>query len=131
MSAGHDQLRTPLKRARNWGSAKSGVHHFIWQRASAIAIALSGLWLFVVALSMHGADYESVHARVADPITASVLLLFLLSVFWHARLGLQVVIEDYVHGALSATLLQFLTLLVCALAAIASVLAVLRIVLGS
>lgn len=131
MNGRHDELRTPLKRARHWGSAKDGVHHFIWQRASAIAIGLSGLWLFAVALSMHGTDFASVHARVADPINASMLVLFLLSVFWHARLGLQVVIEDYVHGALSATLLQFLTLLVCALAAIASVLAVLRIVLGS
>lgn len=126
-----DDLRAPLKRARNWGSAKDGVHHFIWQRVTAIAIGLGGLWLLGILLTLRSADYLTIRALVADPLNATVLLTFLVALFWHARLGLQVVIEDYVHTPLNATVLHLLTIFVCALAAIASVLAVLRIVLGS
>lgn len=126
-----NDLRNPLKTARNWGSGKDGVHHFIWQRVTAILIGLSALWLLGIALTLRSAEYAIIHGLVADPINASVLILFLVSVFWHARLGLQVVIEDYVHAPFNGVVLQIATLLVCALAGIASVLAVLRIALGS
>ncbi len=131
MSDRIDDLRTPLKRARNWGSGKDGVHHFIWQRVTAVLIGLTGLWLLGVALTLRSADYEIIHGLVADPINATVLILFLVSVFWHARMGLQVVIEDYVHTPINGVVLHLATILVCALAGIASVLAVLRIALGS
>lgn len=126
-----DDLRDPLKTARNWGSGRDGVHHFIWQRATAILIGLTGLWLLGIALTLRSAEYETIHGLVKDPINAAVLILFLVSVFWHARLGLQVVIEDYVHTPLNGVVLHLATILVCALAGIASVLAVLRIALGS
>ncbi|MCC7096097.1 MAG: succinate dehydrogenase, hydrophobic membrane anchor protein [Thermomonas sp.] len=131
MANRNNDLRNPLKTARNWGSGKDGVHHFIWQRVTAILIGLSALWLLGIALTLRSAEYAIIHGLVADPINASVLILFLVSVFWHARLGLQVVIEDYVHAPFNGVVLQIATLLVCALAGIASVLAVLRIALGS
>lgn len=131
MSGRSDDLRAPLKRARGLGSAKDGVHHFIWQRATAAIIGLTGLWLLGVVLTLRSADYATIHALIADPINASVLVLFLLAMFWHARLGLQVVIEDYVHTASTAVVLHLASILFCALAGIASVLAVLRIALGS
>lgn len=126
-----DDLRNPLKTARNWGSGKDGVHHFIWQRVTAILIGVTALWLLGIVLTLRSASYEIFHGLVADPVNATVLILFLVSVFWHARMGLQVVIEDYVHTPLNDVILHILTLLVCALAGIASVLAVLRIALGS
>lgn len=126
-----DDLRDPLKTARNWGSGRDGVHHFIWQRVTAILIGLSSLWLLGIALTLRSASYEIIHGLVADPLNATVLILFLVSVFWHAKLGLQVVIEDYVHTPINGVILHLATLLVCALAGIASVLAVLRIALGS
>ncbi len=125
------QLRTPLKRARNWGSAKDGTHHFIWQRLTAIAVALSGVWLLGIALTLRSADYAIVRGLVADPLNATVLIVFLLAAFWHARLGVQVVIEDYVHTPLNAGVLHVANIFICALATIAGVLAVLRIALGS
>ncbi|HRO63928.1 succinate dehydrogenase, hydrophobic membrane anchor protein [Thermomonas sp.] len=126
-----DDLREPLKTARNWGSGRDGVHHFIWQRVTAILIGLCALWLLGIALTLRSASYEIIHGLVADPLNATVLILFLVSVFWHAKLGLQVVIEDYVHTPINGVVLHLLTILVCALAGIASVLAVLRIALGS
>ena len=131
MNGNLNNLRTPLKRARGLGSAKDGTHHFIWQRVTAIATGLSGLWLLGMLLTLRSGDYAVVHGLVADPINATVLVAFLLGMFWHARLGLQVIVEDYVHTPLSATLAQLAILFVCALAAIAGVLAVLRIALGS
>ena len=131
MSSSSNDLRTPLKRARGLGSAKDGTGHFIWQRVTAIAVALSGLWLLGVLLSLRTAHYQFIRDLVVDPINATVLVVFLLSAFWHARLGVQVIIEDYVHTPLTATVLQLAVLFTCTLAAIAGVLAVLRIALGS
>ncbi len=131
MSGNVKDLRTPLKRAVGLGSAKDGTHHFIWQRVTAVATGLSGLWVLGMLLTLRTAEFDFVRGMVADPVNASVLVAFLVSMFWHARLGLQVVIEDYVHTPLTATVLQLAVLFTCTLAGIASVLAVLRIALGS
>lgn len=131
MNGKTNDLRTPLKRARGLGSAKDGTHHFLWQRVTAIATGLSGLWLLGMLLTLRSGDYAVVHGLVADPFNATVLIAFLLGMFWHARLGLQVIVEDYLHTPLPAVLAQLAVLFFCALAAIAGVLAVLRIALGS
>ena len=94
-------------------------------------MALSGIWLLGVLLSLRTASYPYIRDLVVDPINATVLIVFLLGAFWHARLGLQVVIEDYVHTPLTAGIAHFANIFVCALASIAGVLAVLRIALGS
>lgn len=126
-----NDYRTPLKRAQGLGSAKDGTGHFIWQRVTAVATGLSALWLLGMVLTLRSADYAYMHGLVADPVNASVLIAFLLGMFWHAKLGLQVIVEDYVHTPLSAAVAQLAIIFICALAAIASVLAVLRIALGS
>ncbi|AWV07416.1 succinate dehydrogenase, hydrophobic membrane anchor protein [Marilutibacter maris] len=123
------RLRNPLKTARGLGSAKDGTHHFIVQRITAVALVLLGLYVLCLLVGLAGADYASVRATVASPFNAVVLIAFLLSMFWHAQLGLQVVIEDYVHGGL-AVVSQLAVRFICVLAAIASVLAVIRIALG-
>ncbi|MGY0556763.1 MULTISPECIES: succinate dehydrogenase, hydrophobic membrane anchor protein [unclassified Lysobacter] len=123
-------LRNPLKRARGWGSAKSGTHHFIIQRITAVALIFLSIWAVVLLLSLIGGDYTSVRAAVADPVNAVLLASFLIASFWHAKLGMQVVIEDYVHTPWIAVTLQLTVIFICVLAALASVFAVIRITLG-
>ncbi|GAB3355212.1 succinate dehydrogenase, hydrophobic membrane anchor protein [Lysobacter tyrosinilyticus] len=131
MSMSNNRLRTPLKTARGLGSAKDGTHHFVLQRITAVALIFLSLYVVGLIISLVGGDYETVRASVANPCHAVLLIAFVISAFWHAKLGLQVIIEDYVHTPWSATLLQLANIFVCVLAAIASVLAIVRIVLGA
>jgi len=124
-----NDFRTPLKRAVGLGSAQDGTGHFLWQRITAIAVALCGVYLIGLVFGLTGAEYPFARAIVADPINAVVLIVFLIAAFWHAKLGIQVVIEDYVHTPLLAGLAHIANIFVCALAAIAGALAVVRIVL--
>ena len=123
-------FRTPLKRAKGLGSAKSGTGHFLWQRITAIAILLAGVYLLGLLVGLSGADYATARAVVANPLNATVLIVFLITAFWHAKLGVQVVIEDYLHDALPAGMAHLANILICALAAIAGVFAVVRIALS-
>ncbi len=91
-------MKTPLKKVRGLGSAKSGTEHFWHQRLTALAnlpLLIFFVWFVVAHL---GADRTAVVASIKNPMIAVLLLLTLASVFWHMRLGLQVVIEDYVHS---------------------------------
>lgn len=101
-------MRTPLSRVRGLGSAKEGTEHFWQQRLTAVAnvpLVLIGLYLTV---SLVGAPYGEVRAMLSSPLCAVFLFLFSLSVLAHMRLGMQVVIEDYVHGELTKILLVML-----------------------
>lgn len=90
-------MRTPLGRVRGLGSAKSGTEHWWVQRVTAIA-SLPLLVFFVVFVIMHlGASRAEVVASIANPLVAILLALTMIAVLWHMRLGLQVVIEDYIH----------------------------------
>lgn len=123
-------LRNPLKRARGLGSAKDGTHHFIVQRITAVALIVLSIYVIVLLLSLIGGDYASVRAAVAKPFNAVLLTAFLIASFWHAKLGMQVVIEDYVHTPWLAVTSQLAVIFICVLAALASVFAVIRIALG-
>ena len=129
MSARDNNFRTPLKRALGLGSAKDGTGHFIVQRVTAVAVVLCGVYLLGLLFGLSGADYLTARAVVADPLNAIVFIAFLVAACWHARLGLQVIIEDYVHAPLAATAAHLANIFACALVAIAGVLAVLRIAL--
>ncbi|MBX3688117.1 succinate dehydrogenase, hydrophobic membrane anchor protein [Dokdonella sp.] len=124
------QLRTPMKTALGLGSAKQGLHHFMVQRITAVALLLLVPWLLWLVLKLVTLDFAAAHALLAQPWNASLLLVLVIAVFWHAQLGLQVVIEDYVHGKGSNLVLQLAVKLFCFLGAAAGVLAVLKIALG-
>lgn len=102
---------TPLGRVRGLGSSHHGVGHWLSQRMTAVANFGLGLWLFVSLLTLPVASYGAMRDWASQPLTATLLILLILSVFWHLRLGLQVLIEDYVHGEgsklLSIILLNF------------------------
>ena len=88
--------RTPLGRVRGLGSAKEGTEHFWAQRVTAIALVPLALW-FVASLAAYtGADHATAKAWLAEPFTAVVMVLLVVTGFHHAHLGLKVVIEDYV-----------------------------------
>jgi succinate dehydrogenase / fumarate reductase membrane anchor subunit len=124
-----NDLRTPLKRARGLGSAKSGVGHFWWQRVTAVFLVPLVAWLLGLLLSFVGADLATVQTAIARPWNAIALALFAIALFWHAKLGIQVVIEDYVHARGAEIALQLIVTLACALGALASLYAIGRIAL--
>ncbi|MGO4221971.1 succinate dehydrogenase, hydrophobic membrane anchor protein [Lysobacter sp. TAF61] len=125
------RLRNPLKTARGLGSAKDGTHHFVVQRVTAIALVFLSLYVIWLILSLIGGDFASIRATVGHPCNAVLLSAFLIASFWHAKLGMQVIIEDYVHTPWLAVTSQLAVVFVCVLAALASVLAVIRIALGA
>ena len=123
-------LRTPLKRVRGLGSAKFGTHHFIVQRVTAIALIPLVLWAVWLALTLQHADYAQAHALLRQPLNALLMTTFVIALFWHAQLGIQVVIEDYVHTHWVEASAQILVRFLCVLGALACVLAIMRIALG-
>jgi len=124
-------FRTPLKNARGLGSAKSGTMHFIHQRLTATALVALTLWFLCFVLGLIGADYVTAVTAVAKPWNAIALVGFLVAMFWHAQLGLQVVLEDYIHNSLMALALQTTVKFVAVLGAIVSIFAVARVALGN
>ncbi len=126
-----NQFRTPLKQAMGLGSAKYGVAHFIAQRVTAVAIGLAVLYSIFVLFGAVGQDYDGVRALVAQPVNAAVLIALVVAACWHASLGVQVIIEDYIHAPAGAVVALLLTRFVCAFAAIVGVLAIVRIALGN
>jgi succinate dehydrogenase / fumarate reductase membrane anchor subunit len=123
-------LRTPLKNALGLGSARHGVQHFLVQRVTAVALVFLSLWFVWTVLSALHSDYAGAHALIAQPFNAVLMIAFVVAVFWHAQLGLQVVVEDYVHTRWVEWTLQIAIKFFCFLGAAASVLAVIRIALG-
>ncbi len=119
--------RTPLKRVRGLGSAKSGVAHWWRQRITAIVMLVLIPWLVGLFVSFVGVDADSARHAVARPWNTVALMAFVIAGFWHAKLGMQVVIEDYVHVRWLEVTLQVLVTLACALAALASLYALIHI----
>ena len=125
------RYRTPLKDVRGLGSAKDGTHHFIVQRLTAIALIVLTCWFLYFVIGLMKADYLTAADAVAKPWNAILLVAFLVTMFWHTQLGIQVIIEDYVHSHGLALTAQIAVYFVCILGALASVFAVVRIALGS
>jgi len=126
-----ERLRTPLGRALGLGSAKEGVEHWWVQRVTAVALVPLTLW-FVAALVAHlGADHASASAWLRSPLTAVAMVLLVVATFVHMALGLQVVIEDYVHHEATKIASLMLVRLACWALGAAALFAVLRVAFGS
>ncbi|MDG2003182.1 MAG: succinate dehydrogenase, hydrophobic membrane anchor protein [Novosphingobium sp.] len=90
---------TSIGRVRGLGAAKAGTHHWLLQRFTAIGNLLLFLWLLVSLLMMPSLNFITVSDWISRPVPATAIALLIVSSFWHARLGMQVMIEDYFHGA--------------------------------
>jgi succinate dehydrogenase / fumarate reductase membrane anchor subunit len=108
-------FKTDFGRVNGLGSAKEGTHHFWTQRISAVALlVLTPLFIIPFAINL-GDSFEAVRASYANPFMAIIAALFVITAFYHLKLGLQVVIEDYIHGKAMRTGLIIGMSLFCAL----------------
>jgi succinate dehydrogenase / fumarate reductase membrane anchor subunit len=122
-------MRDPLARVRGLGSARQGTGHWIAQRITAVALLPLAAWFLLSAFGLGG--YADARAFLAQPLNGVLTAALVLCLFHHAQLGLQVVIEDYVHQRTLELALLVLVKSGAALAAIASLFAIVRIALGS
>ena len=121
-------LRSPLGQVRGLGSAKDGTGHWWAQRVTALALVPLTLWFCAAVAGLAGADYTAFRSWVAQPVNAGLLILLVVATFYHMVLGLQVVIEDYIHGEgmkLAALLITKGLAVVLGLAGLLSVLTIL------
>lgn len=88
---------TSIGRVRGLGSAHNGTHHWLLQRFTAIGNLCLMAWLIASLIMLPSFSYDAVREWLASPVAATAMGLLIVSTFWHARLGLQVVVEDYVH----------------------------------
>jgi succinate dehydrogenase / fumarate reductase membrane anchor subunit len=123
-------MRSPVGRAIGLGSAKEGVEHWWAQRITAIALVPLSLWFVSAIIGLVGADLETVQNWVSLPLPAILLILLLIATFYHVSLGLQVVIDDYVHTELAKLGLIVVLRLLCFGFAVAGIFAVVSIALG-
>lgn len=123
-------FRTPLARARGLGSAKKGAQHWWMQRLTAIALVPLSLWFVYSVVALTGADHGTVVGWLHRPFNALLMIILVATAFHHGQLGLQVVIEDYVHseGPKFASLIaaKFLAVLLAA----GAIFAILKIAFG-
>jgi succinate dehydrogenase / fumarate reductase membrane anchor subunit len=124
------ELRSTLGRVRGLGSAKEGVAHWWAQRTTAVALVPLSLWFVASVIALVGADYATAVHWFKNPINSTLLVLLLVATFYHAALGLQVVLEDYVHheGRKIASIMVVKGL--CALLGLVAVISVLKLTFG-
>lgn len=124
-------MQNPLARVRGKGSSGGGSHHWRSQRYSALILLLLTAWVLWLGVLLAGADYATASSVMASPFNAGMAILMAGTVFYHTLLGLQVVIEDYVHiKALEFALLLFVRF-ACLVAFLISAVAALKLVLGA
>ncbi len=120
------QTRSPFSRGIGLGSAKEGVEHWWRERVTAVALVPLTLW-FIASLIVHsGSDYGAIVVWLRMPGTAFLMVLLLITLFYHMALGLQVIVEDYIHSAAKLPMV-ILVRFACFALAVAGILATLRI----
>ncbi|MGA9573113.1 MAG: succinate dehydrogenase, hydrophobic membrane anchor protein [Lysobacterales bacterium] len=123
-------MQNPLARARGMGSSGGGTGHWRSQRYSALILLLLTSWVLWMGVSLAGADYATARGTMASPVNAGMTILLAGAVFYHMQLGLQVVIEDYVHVAAMEFALLILVRFLSLVAFLISAMAALKLVLG-
>lgn len=124
-------LVTPLNRVLGLGSAKEGVEHWWGQRLSAVALVALGLWFVLSLIWLDDMSYATVVSWLQAPVASILMILTLLTALYHSKLGVQMVVEDYVHQPALKVSTLVLSVFIHIGAAVAGVFAVLKIALGA
>ena len=130
MNARLSSMRTPLGRVRGYGSARSGTEHFIQQRLTAIANIPLTIVAVLIVISLIGRNHAAVAQILGSTPVAIVMLLFIISIFYHMKIGMQVIIEDYVHEERAKYLLLILNAFFAIAAGFSSIYAILKLSFG-
>lgn len=130
MSASKKDMRTPMAKVRGLGSAREGTLHFWRQRLTAIALVPLILFFVGFLVCMNGANYDEVRAALSHPVVALIFMVMLVTGLIHMRLGMQVVIEDYVHGEGSKLALLMLNTFFTIAVGVASIFALAKLSFG-
>jgi len=123
-------LRSDLGKVKGLGSAKEGVRHWRLQRLTAIAVIPLSLWFVYSLMAVVGAPYDAVVAWIAKPHVTVLLLALVIALFWHLKLGMQVVLEDYIHAPGLQIAAQILLRAFAGLGALVAVVSILKISVG-
>jgi succinate dehydrogenase / fumarate reductase membrane anchor subunit len=123
-------MRSTLGRVRGMGAAKDGTHHFWAQRLTAIALVPLTLWFVYSVVGLVGRDYDTVQLWAGRQINAAGLIALVVATFHHAQLGLQTIIEDYMHDEGAKFITLIVMKLVCAAFGLAGIVAVIKLAFG-
>ncbi|PTW62971.1 succinate dehydrogenase subunit D [Breoghania corrubedonensis] len=123
-------MRTPLSQVRGLGSAREGTAHFWHQRLTAVANVPLTIFFVVLLISLQGADHATAVAVLGSPVVTVFMLLAILSVVYHMKLGMQIILEDYVQGEMAKVIWLMANIFFCTIVALASVFALLKISFG-
>lgn len=124
-------MQTPRRRVRGLGAAGSGSAHFWMQRVTAIANIPLVVFLLALLVALTGVNHDTARHYVANPLVSIMLILLVVSGAFHMRLGMQTIIEDYIHGAATRTILLVGNILFPTAIAVACIYAVLKVSLAS
>ena len=124
------EMRTPLRKVRGLGTAREGTGHFWRIRVTSVALIILTLYFLGFVISLNGAGYETVRAALARPFAALMMGLFVLVGLVHMRLGMQDIIEDYIHEEGMKVGLFMLSTFFSVVVAAAAALALLKLALG-
>ncbi len=124
------KYRNPLEIARNHGSARDGVGHWWAQRFSAILLLFLTVWVVFALTAIVGSDHADVVAWIARPFNAAMAILFVVTSIYHGKLGLQVIIEDYIHQRFAEVALQVLVKIASIVGGLLAVIAILKLAFG-
>jgi succinate dehydrogenase / fumarate reductase membrane anchor subunit len=123
-------MQTPLRKVSGLGAAREGTGHFWRVRVTSVALIVLSLYFLGFVISLNGADYTTVRAALAQPFAALMIGLFVLVGLVHMRLGMQEIIEDYIHAEGQKLVLLILSTFFCVAVGVASIFALLKLTLG-
>ncbi len=131
MAHSTSSMRTPLGKVRGLGSAREGAEHFWMQRVTAVANLVLVIFLMALVVSLIGTDYATARQAIGSPLIAVPMILLVLSGTYHMRLGMQVVIEDYVLGEGSKLMLLMLNTFFALVIGLVSIFSILKLSFGA
>ncbi|MGN6466669.1 MAG: succinate dehydrogenase, hydrophobic membrane anchor protein [Rhizobiaceae bacterium] len=124
------EMQTPLRKVRGLGAAREGTGHFWRVRVTSVALIVLSLYFLGFVISLNGSDYATVRAALAQPFAALMIALFVLVGLVHMRLGMQEIVEDYIHEEGQKLGLLILSTFFCVVVGAASIFALIKLTLG-